>query len=183
MTPSRFAPLLAALIVFAAACGDDNAETAPPTTTEAAASSGDDAPTDSTEDDPDATTDSTADSTDDTSTDDEPASEPERDLRTTLAERGVAELSLDPTVESGSHPTLSWPAVDGATSYWLVLLDSAGEPYWAWTGSATSVRVGGGDRDATNQTAALHEPMTWTVSAFDAAGALLAISEPANAAP
>lgn len=96
---------------------------------------------------------------------------------------GIAVLGLGPTTETGSHPTLSWQAADGAATYWLVVRDGAGRPYWAWTGSDTSVRIGGGDTPDTNQTAALHEPMTWSVAAFDAAGELIALSDEATVSP
>lgn len=98
--------------------------------------------------------------------------------RELLASRGIGTVTLQASSEGGSHPVLAWDAVDGAASYWLVLHDDAGRPYWGWTGSETSVRVGGGDRAEQNQTAVLHEPMTWSVSAFDADGRLMAISEP-----
>lgn len=96
---------------------------------------------------------------------------------------GVEVLVLEPTSETGSHPTLRWQSADGAVSYWLVLQDAAGRPYWAWTGSETSVRVGGGDSADANQTAVLHEPMTWRVAAFDSDGNLVALSDTADVAP
>lgn len=102
-----------------------------------------------------------------------------RDMRTDL---GIAEVKLHPADEGGPHPTLGWDPVDGAATYWLVLRDSGGI-YWAWTGAETSVRVGGGDSDEINQTAALHEPMTWAVSAFDGSGTLIALSDVAEVTP
>ena len=105
------------------------------------------------------------------------------DLRTVLGAGGVVEVIVDPTEEGGSHPTLSWQPVDGADSYWVVLLDGDGAPYWAWIGAETSVRVGGGDSADENQTATLHEAMTLTVTAFDAEGELLAISTSTPLAP
>lgn len=95
----------------------------------------------------------------------------------------VAVVVLEPTTEGGSHPTLSWQPASGAESYWLVVRGADGRPYWAWTGTSTSVRVGGGDRSDTNQTAALHEAMTWRVAAFDAAGVLIGLSDPASLTP
>lgn len=76
----------------------------------------------------------------------------------------------------GPHPALVWEPFDGASSYWLVVFDAAGDPYWAWTGSDPSVRVGGGSVDGMNQTAVVHETMTWRVAAFDANGTLIALS-------
>lgn len=103
-----------------------------------------------------------------------------RDLREDL---GFGSIVLQPADEGGPHPTLSWDAVDGAATYWLVLHDSAGRIYWAWTGADTQVRVGGGDRAELNQTAALHEPMTWSVTAVDDAGSIVAFSDVAVVAP
>lgn len=96
---------------------------------------------------------------------------------------GLDILVLNPITETGSHPTLNWQPADGAAAYWLVLRDAGGRPYWAWTGTDTSVRVGGGDSASTNQTAALHAEMTWSVAAFDEEGNLIALSDSASVAP
>lgn len=96
---------------------------------------------------------------------------------------GIDILVLNETTETGSHPTLSWNSFGGAVSYWLVLRDAGGRPYWAWTGTDTSVRVGGGDSADTNQTAALRAEMTWSVAAFDKEGNLSALSDTALLAP
>ncbi len=90
---------------------------------------------------------------------------------------------LEPASEGGNHPTLGWQATEGAASYWLVMRDGDGRPYWAWTGTDTSVRVGGGDSPETNQTAALHETMTWRVAAFDEQGNLVGLSDTATVSP
>lgn len=103
-----------------------------------------------------------------------------REMRDAL---GIDILLLNPTTETGSHPTLSWSPVDGAMSYWLVLRDADGRPYWAWTGADASIRVGGGESSDTNQTATLHEEMTWSVAAFDEEGNLIALSDAASLAP
>ncbi|MCP4964264.1 MAG: hypothetical protein GY926_03415 [bacterium] len=95
----------------------------------------------------------------------------------------AAFMAMTPTNESGSHPTLSWQPADGAASYWLTIRDADARPYWAWTGTETSVRFGGGDSPETNQTAVLHETMTWRVAAFDANGGLVAISDSASVSP
>lgn len=92
-------------------------------------------------------------------------------------------VAFNPTTEAGSHPTLSWNPFEGAMSYWLVLRDTDGRPCWAWTGTDTSVRMGGGDSSDTNQTAALHAGMTWSVAAFDVEGNLVALSDTASLAP
>ncbi len=105
------------------------------------------------------------------------------DLRSVLADRGIGQLTLLPTTESGPHPTLSWEAVEDAAAYWLVVLDGSGRAHWAWTGSDTSVRFGGGERADENQTSPLHEPMTWSVSALDAAGLVIALSDVGSLTP
>lgn len=61
--------------------------------------------------------------------------------------------------------------------------DADGEPYWAWTGTDTEVRVGGGDSTELNQTAAIHEEMVWRVAAFDETGTLVALSATGALAP
>lgn len=102
------------------------------------------------------------------------------ELRSDLA---IDVLELDATTETGRHPTLSWRPVDNANSYWLVVRDAEGRAFWAWTGTDTSVRVGGGDTPDVNQTAAVHEAMTWRVAAFDANGRLVALSDEGFLAP
>ncbi len=92
-------------------------------------------------------------------------------------------IRLDDVQEQGPHPVLTWRPIDGATSYWLVVVDSDERPYWAWTGEASSVRVGGGSSGALNQTAAIHEPMSWRVGAFDDAGVLVGLSERGTLSP
>lgn len=109
-----------------------------------------------------------------------PSSSSVRDVR---ADLGIQSITLQSADEGGPHPTLAWAPVDGAATYWLVLHDAAGRVYWAWTGVETQVRVGGGDRPELNQTAALHEPMTWSVTAADAAGNIVGFSDVATVAP
>jgi hypothetical protein len=103
-----------------------------------------------------------------------------RDLRGDLS---IGSVELQPADEGGPHPTLAWDPVDDAATYWLVVRDGSGDAYWAWTGADTSVRLGGGDRAGLNQTAALHEPMTWSVTAIDGSGNVIAFSDVATVAP
>ena len=65
----------------------------------------------------------------------------------------------------------------------MVVLGADGVPYWAWTGTDTQVRFGGAPSDDGGQTAALHEPMTWSVLAVDGDGVILAVSERVPASP
>lgn len=103
-----------------------------------------------------------------------------RDMREDL---GIESIVLQPVEEGGPHPTLAWDPVDNAATYWVAVQDGSGRIYWAWTGAETQVRVGGGDRPELNQTAALHEPMTWSVTAVDDVGSIIAFSEVASVSP
>ncbi len=86
----------------------------------------------------------------------------------------LPELSLE-DAESGPRPLLTWVAVDGTARYTLVVLGSDGAPYWAWSGTETSIHLGGfEDPDAIGPW--VHEPMTWTVAAIDGDGKPIAIS-------
>ena len=160
-----FAAVLALVIVASlAACGDD------------------DAPTDASSAEPTAepTVEPTAEPTavEPTAVGDSIAN-----LEVTREVLGLDTLVLEEPIEDGSHPVLSWQPVDGAASYWLVVHDAEGGPYWAWTGADTSVRLGGGDRAETNQTAALSAALTWSVLALDADGIPLAVSGEGQLAP
>lgn len=97
-----------------------------------------------------------------------------------VAELGVVTLN---EVEPGPHPVLSWEPFEGASSYWLTVIDSGDDPYWAWTGKVSSVRVGGGQTEETNQTAAIHEDMIWRIAAFDPDGELIALSQAGTISP
>ncbi len=105
-----------------------------------------------------------------------------RGLRETFSERGVTTMTLR-SDETGPHPTLTWDTVDGAALFLLAIIDGNGSPYWAWTGTETSVRVGGGNTAELNQTATLHEPMKATIAAVSSEGRLVAISEPTTIGP
>ncbi len=96
---------------------------------------------------------------------------------------GLGTVVLAQPFEGGSHPTLAWEPVSGASSYWLVVRDGDGEAYWAWSGSATSVRLGAGERAVLNQTAALDEEMSWTVMAFDQNNTLIALTDVSTVTP
>ncbi len=100
---------------------------------------------------------------------------------TTPEESGLEDAPYLPELllggaESGPRPLLTWAAVDGTARYTLVVLDSDGAPYWAWSGTETTIHLGGfDDPDAIGPW--VHEPMTWTVAATDADGKPLAISQ------
>jgi hypothetical protein len=79
--------------------------------------------------------------------------------------------------ERGSNPMLSWAPVDGAVLYRVVVLDPNGDAYWAWSGTETSVPVGG-NATPTLVGARVYDAMSWQVAAHGADGAPLAMSEP-----
>ena len=105
------------------------------------------------------------------------SSPPLMSLRDLASERGIGKVILQPTDEPSSHPTLVWSPLAGASTYWLVLHDSTGRVAWAWSGTTTSVRVGGGDVADLNQTATVNGEMTWSVLALDDSGRLVGLSE------
>ena len=159
-----FAAVLALVILASlAACGDD------------------DAPTDASSAEP--TAGPTAEPTAEATAEPTAVGDSIANLDVTREVLGLDTLVLEEPIEDGSHPVLSWQPVDGAASYWLVVHDAEGGPYWAWTGADTSVRLGGGDRAETNQTAALSAALTWSVLALDADGIPLAVSGEGQLAP
>lgn len=118
--------------------------------------------------------------------------DPNSDAELGLDDEGEAELGPPPPpafdvlatepTEAGPRPLLAWAAVDGAVAYDLIVLDAQGTPYWAWTGESTSVHLGGVENpDAVG--AWVFEPLTWIVTARDAAGQPLAMSEQAALLP
>jgi ABC-type Fe3+-hydroxamate transport system substrate-binding protein len=155
----RLALLLALAVAFAAACGDSG-DTAVSTTGAAPATV----------------------SSDSTTTTTGPAVSTVAPT-TVAASPAVAELLDIESVGLGAVPTgqrrpvLSWTPVAGAARYALVVRAGGDAPYWAWTGTETTIRLGGSGDGENVQLAQLHEAMTWRVSAFDASGRLLAISD------
>lgn len=99
-------------------------------------------------------------------------------IRDLWRERTLPAVAIGPPDSSGGpHPVLSWLPVEGAETYWVMVHDMQDLPFWAWTGTDTEVRLGGGDVDELNQTAALYQPMTWRVVAIDSDGGIVAFSE------
>lgn len=110
-------------------------------------------------------------------TDDDPqvASDLEPELQV------FAIIATEPT-EAGAHPLLMWDVVDGAAGYDLIVLDAEGVPYWAWSGDEPGVHLGGvANADAAG--AWVFETLTWIVTARDASGEPLAMSEKAELLP
>jgi hypothetical protein len=88
---------------------------------------------------------------------------------------GVEEITLT-TPESGAglKPLLAWEPVAGAAGYQVAVYTSEKVPYWAWSGPATSVYLGGGDTPPPEDSDGpiLSKGMWWAVLAFDADGRL-----------
>ena len=84
---------------------------------------------------------------------------------------------LTPRSGGGHRPLLEWVPVAGSASYELTFFDQEGFLYWAWTGTETSVYLGGVSApDGTPGPAAL-EGMSWAVVALDQAGSVIAQSK------
>lgn len=85
---------------------------------------------------------------------------------------------LTPSSGAGSKPKFEWSSVDGAAQYSLFLQFSDGQPYWSWTGSSTSIYLGGLDSAPPEDAAGpiLLEGMSWAVIALDADGNVIASS-------
>lgn len=80
---------------------------------------------------------------------------------------------LSASVGSGARPELAWDEVTGADRYRVVVMRGQ-TPYWAWTGTENSVRLGGEVGDGPG--AVVGTGMQWTVSALDENGHRLASS-------
>lgn len=95
-------------------------------------------------------------------------------------ELGLAPLLLvaPATTGAGGRPEFSWQPVPGAAAYLLSVVTEAGQPLWSWTGTETSVILGGWPSPPPPVapgpliTAAGH----WFVVASDAAGVPIANS-------
>ncbi|MEE9417460.1 MAG: hypothetical protein V3V01_19420 [Acidimicrobiales bacterium] len=84
--------------------------------------------------------------------------------------------------EAGPRPLLSWQVVSDAASYELTVLNADGNPYWSWSGPEPGVFLGGMENpDAIG--AWVFEELTWVVTARDADGATLALSDRATLNP
>lgn len=98
---------------------------------------------------------------------------------------GAEMVLLTPPMGNGPKPLLAWEAVDGATTYDVIVNTRDGGPYWAWRGAATQVWLGGHETepDADTEGPVLVEPMQLTIVATDDSGGLLAAVGPVEIAP
>ena len=85
---------------------------------------------------------------------------------------------LTPASGVGQKPNFEWSAVDGAASYTLFVNFSDGQPYWTWSGEATSIYLGGYDSPPPADAAGpiLLDGMSWAVIAFNAEANVIASS-------
>ncbi len=88
------------------------------------------------------------------------------------------ELLGPPTDGAGEVPTFSWETVPGAATYRLVVLDGDRGPIWAWEGAETSVNLGGlpDERPAGEPGPVIGPGSSWSVTALDAKGHVVAVS-------
>lgn len=92
---------------------------------------------------------------------------------------GIASIDLlTPPSGAGSKPHFEWSAIEGALQYTLFLQFTDGQPYWSWTGSGTSIYLGGSDSPPPEDAAGpvLLDGMSWAVIALDAEGNVIASS-------
>lgn len=101
----------------------------------------------------------------------DPAAEPTQGAETpTQAAASVVEVVGD------ARPTIRWPAVDGAASYRVTVLQDDG-PAWAWEGEQTEVVLGGGDQDGGGLGFRLTSSAVVTVTAHGVDGAVLRLDQ------
>ncbi len=88
------------------------------------------------------------------------------------------ELLGPPTDGAGEVPSFSWETVPGAATYRLVVLDGDRGPIWAWEGAETSVNLGGlpDERPAGEPGPVIGPGSSWSVTALDAKGHVVAVS-------
>jgi len=89
---------------------------------------------------------------------------------------GVSPLEVTVGGTDTTRPTFTWSPPAAAASYQLVVQTADGAPLWAWTGSETSVVLGGAERAADVEGPTLAGPSRVRVYAFDAALTLVAVS-------
>jgi len=101
-----------------------------------------------------------------------------------LADYPQVELTAPAATDAGTSPVFAWLPVAGAVRYQLSVVASDG-PVWAWSGETTEVRFGGyADEPASGAGAIrLRSAAWWSVTAYAADGALLAVSDLRAVAP
>ena len=173
--------VLAGVLTLLAACSGDDDAARPPTTTSAATSTI--APV--------ARTEPTTPPTEPTN----PPTEPTTTTRATTSSVPTTTTTpptiaapliagIAPTIEpitapagGGIRPLLEWTPVEGAAHYTVIVYAPDGTPYWTWTGTETSVHVGGEPvLDDARPGPSVTAGMTWGVAGLDANLNLVALS-------
>jgi hypothetical protein len=91
---------------------------------------------------------------------------------------------VTPEAGGGDRPDLEWAPVDGAVRYDVTVLAPDGSVYWGWSGSETSVPLGGFPRLVPEAAGPrIITGMSWTVVAVDADAFPLAIGGPRPLSP
>lgn len=84
---------------------------------------------------------------------------------------------LTPSSGGGLRPLLEWESVSGADHYGAYVYAPDGSIYWAWTGRATQVHVGGEPRlEDRAPGPSVIDGMSWAVIAYDAEMLPIAVS-------
>jgi len=89
---------------------------------------------------------------------------------------GVEAVTVTVSGADPSRPTFTWTAPANAVDYQLVVQDASGTPLWAWTGTGTSIVLGGAERAPEVEGPALTGPGQVRVFAFGADGAVVGSS-------
>ena len=91
---------------------------------------------------------------------------------------------LTPGTGGGGRPRLEWTPIPEAAVYEVNIYAPSGEIYWAWSGSSTSVHVGGEPLLGPNSAGPTVIPdMTWYVLALDESGLIVGQSPVVGIAP
>ena len=101
------------------------------------------------------------------------------DAGTSFEAPGLAAVELlGPSTEgAGEVPTFGWSPVEGAVAYRLAVVGPDGGAVWAWEGDGTSAALGGvPDRPVGAEGPVLSPGSSWSVSALDAEGHVIAVS-------
>ncbi len=95
-----------------------------------------------------------------------------------LADYPSMTLVAPAAADAGTSPTFAWQAVPDAADYRLSVVAADG-PVWAWSGTATEVVFGGYEAAPATGVGALRltRAAWWSVAAYAADGALLAVSD------
>lgn len=89
---------------------------------------------------------------------------------------GVEIQQLTDRTGGGPRPLLMWEPVAAATSYTVVLYDAAEDAWWSWSGTETSIVVGGVSTDIEIGGPRADTDARWSVMAFDDTGNLVGTS-------